>query len=337
MKSNNNNQLLDFLRQNYSQIGIITKIKKIESSNINSENYLITTSKSKFVLRKFTDNSPSKKIEKMCQILVFCKQKKAKVMEPFKNKNNLFVNTKNQMYLTKFYDGEFFDKSLNEIKTTARNLGLLHKTLSTNKISYDFQTNQKFYKILVQSELIRIEKMIQKKQKKDSVDSQVSKNISLLKSNSKFLKKNKNIVIRSKISKQLIHFDLHPKNILFNKGRVLAFLDFASMRKGYKITDVVFTGFRFAIEKTLDPKKINQLINFFITNYLSKNQLSETEMKHLDYFLTNEIFSRICFIIRKKYFYDSSFWQNDLSKFLEYLKIINKIKLDKSKVKILKK
>jgi len=328
LKSNNNNQLLDFLRQNYSQIGIITKIKKIESSNINSENYLITTSKSKFVLRKFTDNSSSKKIEKMCQILVFCKKKKAKVLEPFKNKKNLFVTTKNQMYLTKFYDGEFFDKSLNEIKTVARNLGLLHKTLSATKISYDFQTNQKFYKILDQSELIRIEKMIQKKQKKYSVDSKVSINISLLKRNSKFLKKHKNVVKRTKISKQLIHFDLHPKNILFNKGRVLAFLDFASMRKGFKITDVVFTGFRLAIEKTRNPKKIKQLMIFFITNYLSKNQLSETETKHLDYFLTNEIFSRLCYILRKKYFYNSSLWENDLSKFLEYLKIINKIKLN---------
>ncbi len=100
MKLFKNYQLLEFLQQNYPKIRTIKKITQIEHKNINSINYLIVSTKTNYVLRNYIDNSNSKKIENVCRILNYCIQKNAKVSKSIKNKNNLFVNQKNKLYLT---------------------------------------------------------------------------------------------------------------------------------------------------------------------------------------------------------------------------------------------
>ena len=103
--------------------------------------------------------------------------------------------------------------------------------------------------------------------------------------------------------KQLIHFDLHPNNVLFINKSVKLFLDFNSMRKGYLIEDVLFCGFRFGYQISSNPKIIHNLLHLFLKKYFNKKIIYTN--KDLNYFLSRFILYRICFILRNHFFSNS--------------------------------
>ena len=49
-----------YIRRNYPNLGKVKSIKMMEHDNINSTNFLVITSKGKYVLRNFTDGSKPK-------------------------------------------------------------------------------------------------------------------------------------------------------------------------------------------------------------------------------------------------------------------------------------
>ena len=137
---------------------------------------------------------------------------------------------------------------------------------------------------------------------------------------------NSNIIKKLNLKKQLIHGDLHPKNVIFSNNKVKVFLDFNSMRKGLKIEDVMFSSFRFASFYSSDTKKILISMETFLKTYLSYNKLDTVELENYHYFLKHMILSRISFLLKKRYFHNSNLWKKDLTKHLNSLKIVEKMK-----------
>ncbi len=125
--------------------------------------------------------------------------------------------------------------------------------------------------------------------------------------------------------KQLIHGDLHPKNVIFSNNKVKVILDLNSMRNGLKIEDVVFASFRFGSYYTNDIKKIMISMETFVQTYLLYNYLDDVELKYFHFFLKHMILSRISFLLKKRYFQNSNLWKKDLMKHLKSLKIADKI------------
>lgn len=325
MKLFKNYQLLEFLQQNYPKIRTIKKITQIEHKNINSINYLIVSTKTNYVLRNYIDNSNSKKIENVCRILNYCVQKNAKVSKPIKNKNNLFVNQKNKLYLTKYYPGHLFSGSIKELKDLAKNLAILHKVLASNKIPYNFRSNEQSYRVLTQSELKTIKNKIRKKEHIDKFDQIVLRNfdfISKLSTADKLFRFEK---LRNKSSKQLIHYDLNPGNVIFNKGKVSAIIDFSTMRKDEKIIDIVFSSFRFSEYKNSSTSNINKRMKLFLNSYQEFNNINNFYLDHFNEYLKHIFLERIGYLIRRHYSKKVEPWSIDISKYLKYVRIINKM------------
>jgi len=320
-------EINEFYKKNYYNLGSIQNIKILDPNNINSDNYLITTKKIKYVLRKSLDNSNPKKLLQTCKILDFLTKNKVKVPKPIKNKKNNFFEKKELVYLTKYYEGRFFQGNIKEVKDIAKNLAQLHLSLEKNKISYNFQPYGKYFKILTDNEFRKIIKIIKKRSAKDTFDKKVSKNIDYLIEQSKIDCENTKFIKNLHLKSQLIHGDLHPKNVIFSKNKVGVILDFNTMKRGFKNEDVVFASFRFASQYTNDIKKILTSMQIFLKSYMSYNHLEESELNYSNYFLKNIILSRISFLLKKRYFENWNLWDKDFNKHFNSLKIADKVKI----------
>jgi len=306
----------------YPFLGLIRSIKLVHK-NINSINHQIISSEGKFILHNFTDGSPPAKIEKICQILDFCRKWNVKIVQPIKNKQNCFVDRKKKLFLTNFLEGKLFSGTKAEIKDVAKNIAILHKIMARNRIPYNYRTNQQYYKILTLNELQKIKSKIKNKKNKEKIDSEVGKNIDYL------IQRFNNIqpffaILKTIRIKQLIHFDLQPSNVIFNKKEVAAIIDFNSMRMGIIMEDIAFAAFRFASSKTKNIKKITDNMEIFLNTYLQHNHVDKKYLLHIDYFIEYTILKRMSYILRKKYQSNELSWIGDFEKNLNLLKLINK-------------
>jgi len=312
----------EYFKENYSGLGEIKNVKPLEHTNINSINLYINSSKGNYVLRKFIDGSPPIKIEKMCQIINFCNKNKIKVSKSIKNKKNKYVDPKKKIYITNYYNGSLFHGTNKELIDLAINLALLHRTLKSNKITYNYRTNSAYYKPLTIKEIERLKNKIKPKSRFDKLILKELKHIS--KYSNKYeieLKKLRQLNFK----KQLIHHDLHPGNVIFKKNKVVTILDFLAMRKGVIVEDVSFSSVRFASQYLSSVDKIQNKIDLFLKTYLKYNDVEDLQLDNMKYFFLQKILGRIGYILRKKYFFGSNIWLIDFEKNLNLLKLLNKI------------
>ena len=311
------NNILESIQENYNNIGKCRNYKLINAQNINSINYLINTSKQKFVLRTFSNNSQINKMEKICEIMDFCVTNDAKVYRPIKTNDGTFVIPREKAFLTEFYTGTHFSGSEKEIISVAKALARLHKTLEAVKIQYNFRTNQSYYKIITDAEIKKIIGLLKKKT--DPIDIKINKKMPYI------IERIQNISKKttdSKIKHHLIHHDLHPGNIIFQNKNVNVIIDFNSMRKGYRIEDVGFAGFRFAEQHSTTKDMIKNKLNLFCNTYNKENELSSKELENLSVLLEKKFLGRISYVLRKRYFRNDNSWIVDFDKNIKFLKII---------------
>ncbi len=307
--------------KNHFNFSDINNFYQFPESNINSKTYFIQNKQKKYILKYVPGNKIYCRLNKMCQILSHCNKQKILVPEPIRSKSKKFI-IDNHYFLTKYYPGTVFDGSNLELNNFAKNLALLHKSLFKIKINYNFEPLRESYKIITKSELLKIKKRINKKQnKKTDFDIIFLNNYELL------TKSLSDVIINRKYSKskkQLIHFDLHPGNVIFRNSNVNVIIDFGSMRKGYLIDDVAFSSFRFAYYKTKNLNKIINQMKYFYNAYTKFNQLPEL-FYDLPQITKLQILKRLSLILRNYYFTNTSFWISDMEKQLDFLSIIEKI------------
>lgn len=310
-------EIQNFLQNNYSTIGKNIKIKKLNRIKLNNQNLLISSKKKKFVLHIINEKMSTLQIEKICKILKFCYDNGANVQLPIKNAKGKFVNEKLPAYLTQYTVGKQSSGKNLELVNLAKSLSKLHTVFAKCKIVYPYKMNHSFYQILNRQEIKKIKNLINKKSQNDKFDKNVLKNLnSLITIIAKL--HSYNLKLKSK-SKQLIHFDIHPENVLFKNNEVVVFLDFNSIRKGNIWEDVVFSGFRFSLLIN-KQQKISQSMKIFIQSYLenSTNNIKFLEMKNI---LLLRILKNISYILKKHYFFNEKIQIQELDKYFKFLKI----------------
>jgi len=316
-----NTEIIDFLSTDYSNLGEISKIKKIKHNNINSQNYFISAKKGNFVLRKFSNRYTSEDIKKICTVLTFCSKYKISVPIPILRKNHSFVNSQKKTYLTNFYDGDFFNGSTDQLINLAKSTAKLHKILKKFPICYNLNSKNE-YNILSISELNKIKNLIDKYDYPDRHDKTLIKNFDFVNS---LLIENSNTKNLFQAKKQLIHYDLHPQNILFLKNSKPVILDFNSIRRGLIIEDVAFASFRFAIFNSTKNSKLESLMKLFISEYLKNNSIENKHLTNLVSYIRIRILALLSYVLREKYFHHSDLWNLYISKHLKTLKILKKL------------
>jgi Ser/Thr protein kinase RdoA (MazF antagonist) len=316
-------KLISYLKINYRNLGTIRNLELITHNNINSINYLIYSAKGTYVLRNFCDNSDIKKMEKICNILNFCACKGAKVFRIIKNNSGIYVDKKRKMYLTKYYDGGIYSGSNIEIKNLAKSLAFLHKELSKTHLKYNYRPRQRCYYLLNSSELKNVRKIIrgQKDMQSRIVFRHLTVISKLLASSHYFLEHIKD----SNLKKQLIHYDLHPGNVIFYRKNVSAIIDFNLMRKGVLIEDVAYACFRFSSYNVYTTQEILKKMTLFIQTYLQYNSVDKREIRFFDQYLMRVILGNLSCVIRQKFLRGNNEWDADIEKFINFALLLHKI------------
>ena len=319
----NISEILNFLQDNYSFFGKNVTIQSFNQKKSNNQNFLISSKKEKFVLHIINENISAKQIEKICKILQFCNDDGARVQSLIKNSKGKFGNEKFLAYLTRYTVGKQSSGKNLELINLAKHLAKLHSVFAKCKIPYHYRMNQSFYQILTKQDIKQIKNIINKKSQKDKFDKNVLKNLNLL---SNVITKLYRFNLKLKpISKQLIHFDLHPDNVLFQNDDVIAFLDFNSIRKGIIWEDVAFSSFRFAL-LSKKHQRISHLMKIFVKCYQEYSN-SNIKFSELNNFLLLRILKSISYILKKRYFSNEKIWIQELEKYLRFLYIANKLNL----------
>lgn len=325
LKMQNKQEAKNTIESFFPHIGKIISIQKIIHNEINSKNFFINSSSGKYVLHKFRDGSSPQKMEKICEILDFCAKNHTKVPIPIRNNKNHFVEKNHSFYLTQFIPGSEISKSTKNLDDLAKQLSSLHIILNKKSFNYNYRIGERFYKNLSKIEFSLLTKKLSKKNNEDSFDRLILKNLKFLETltfETDFEKQYNKL----KFEKQLIHFDLHPRNILFTKNKVSGILDFNAMRRGFVIQDVVFSSFRFAILQTNTPLKIKNFVQNFINLYMNHNPIPK-QSEYAFHILQHTLLGRVNYILKKRYFFNSNTWIDDLTRNLSSLILVNKILL----------
>lgn len=316
----------DFIKEVFleNQYPILKKIKNIQilNENINSINYLINTKNSHYLLRNIVEKIKPEKIEKICSILDYCSKKNVKVMKPIKNNKGKFVNKEKKFFLTKYYFGNTAKGNIKEIKDIAKNIAILHHTLKLQPITYRYDTDQKYYKILTKNELKVIKEKIKQKTNKTNYDKLFTKKNKMLSDCLEFFYKSE---IKIKELEQLIHHDLHPGNIIVEHNQVNAIIDFNSMRRGNILEEIGFTSFRLAILNTTNLLTVEKKMQQFIDTYQKYNTNEKFDINIVTFFLLKTMLSRLSSILKKKYFKNDHIWEHDMEKYFKYLELAKQL------------
>lgn len=319
-------EIKSYINKKYPDLQFIKSIHRFEIQNVRSKKFLIRTRYGQYILTNFIRDVSPTKMENICKIHQKCYDKRLPIQEPILNKNNFFVDSSRRMYMTRFYYGTIFNGSISQIKEIGKEVAKLHRILKTITKYYRFSNSSK-YNLLNNKEIQLIEKKINNAKKIQFIDKKILKDIHSLKKLINQQYQYKKNIKTLKLEKQLIHNDLHPKNVLFKNNKVKVILDFNSMKLGYVLEDIILASFRFGCFKNMISKQINSKMSVFLKSY-SKNNIVDQDSNYLyRFFLYEYLLSRISYILRNKYIENHDLWISDYTKFHKFLTLIPKLKI----------
>ncbi len=285
----------------------ITKIEKIKGNEKNSHNYIVYTEKKKYLARRHLALT-KENAEIVLRIIIFCLKQGIKVPVVIENCRKELVTQKNDDHFTvfEFIDGNEFSGSAQQIKAVAREVARLHQVLRTYRGVLPRLENSVYeeggYANLTEKEMELVSKDLP------------AEDIFFIKKEMEELNKRRIMVKTDSIVMQPIHRDLHPKNILFNGDEIAAILDFDAIKKGARIVDVGFCGFRFAGKNILQ----------FMEEYNLVNHLTIEEEKAVLFAVREEFLRRINYILHDL-LKGKKTWFPSLNSHLESIKTLREI------------
>ncbi len=305
-------EIKQLLEESYPQITreMITNIEKNNGNEKNSHNYIVKTEKRKYLVRRHIILT-KENAEIVLGVISFCSKQGIKVPHVIENCRNGLVTERNDDYFTifEFIEGSEFSGSEGQIRAVAREVARLHQVLRTYTGALPKLENSAYdensYADLTEKEMESVSKELP------------AEDILFIKTEMEELNKRR-ITNTDSITIQPIHRDLHPKNVLFHGDEVAAILDFDAIKRGARIVDVGFCGFRFAGKNILR----------FIEGYNTINHLT-TEEKEVVLFAVREEFLRRINYILHDLLKGQKTWFSSLNSHLESIKTLQEIEISR--------
>ena len=255
------------LSSNY-QIHKVAKFEGIKKG-IENTNYLLKTTKEKFILTIFEKRVQKKDLPFFMKLMDKLNQKKIICPKPLKNKNGKYLSTikRKSACIVTFLKGK--DKTRLDYKNCfdiGKNIAKFHR--ATNKISLYRENSMSVTKL---DALLKSIKFKSKKKTQD-LKSTLSKNLKNIKRD---WPKN--------LPKGIIHGDLFIDNIFFDKNKFSGFIDFYFSSNDYLMYEIAICINALCFDEIknkfiMNNKKIKNLIN----GYESVKILSKKEKDSLN-------------------------------------------------------
>lgn len=267
---------IDAILNNYNITGF-KHYKKIRSGH-QSDNYLITTSKGKFVIKVFYKSKiNSVSLESIMYVHEYLISHGIKTTCPVRNKSgNLCMNYKGvAIALQTFLEGKsHISRSTSRLFARyGKELGRTDNVLRNLKL----KSIKKFEGGPV--------KFVSKIESKHRLTDPYLSNQFLL------LKKEFSVIPVKNLTKSIIHGDSGPGNFIVKNGKITGIIDFGAMRIDYMICEVAFFLSRAHLYGINDKSKYL----LFMTAYVKASGISKNDIKWLSSFVKAAIFCDLIF------------------------------------------
>lgn len=219
------------------------------------------------------------------------------------NSGALYFEDQRLYCLFDYIDGEHFDGSVEELASVAKELGRLHLALAELSFADEVRRHKG---ALIHHEKDELLGLLAR------VRTDVHSDISLPSDETlRVIDEQSKKVSESGIARlplQVIHYDLHPHNVLFDKGTddLLAIIDFDFMLFSQRARDVAFAMHRFA--RTYGPLterqndiggNVRARAQKFLSAYQAIAGLEEAELESITALIEDESLVRIMIIMRE--------------------------------------
>ena len=247
------------------------KLKKIQGikKGIENTNYLLITTTGKYILTLFEKRVKTKELPFFMSLMLNLNNKKILCPKPIKNKDNktLFKIKNKQASICSFvYGKEKINHTLAECRSIGKNIAILHKAGKKTKLH---RTNNLSIK-----SWIALNKSIKIKANKKIPDIYNFINTLLLGLKKKW---------PSQLPKGIIHGDLFPDNIFFNKKKFAGFIDFYFSCTDFLIYDIAICINAMCFDKKIKFNKLKA--NALLEGYSSQRKFSKKELAALPHLL----------------------------------------------------
>ena len=323
----------------------IIKITKIAATGINSDNYWIILKtgeeEKSILLRRFKQLSSKRLIDFYLNLIEDLKMAGIKVSRVIKTLRGgwTFEFDYNFYGVFEFIEGKHFEPIMESFLSVASDVAKMHqffKKIDLQKqqeIEEISKLNSKAYfnkiKKYTWSDFDAKIQVIKNKETKSVNEKNLIEEADFLFQIIKEVEANK--LALKKLTRAVIHSDLHPHNLIMQGCKVGAILDFDSVRVDHQALEVGFALYRFGrqflignslVDKDLRNKAVD-LKNKFINKYQEINPLTEEEISLMPILMKDEFLKKLLFVLKGVYDEDNKSWEGDLIKFLMALKEIN--------------
>jgi len=274
---------------------------QVGAFEINSSNFKISVHKKKFLLKRWDQAAQLEKVENQLALLMLLKAKNVPVPEPVlsqKRKNFSLINNRIWV-LFEFLEGEYFKGTKSQVISAAKSIGRLSSELKSLPLNLII-SNGPQQLLPADREILRLYS-----QKKPMWEEILGAEYALL------LGQNFDHIVenwdQSAIEKafggkpQVIHYDLHPHNILMSESDVVGILDFDAcsvlapgVALGFSVMKLVRQAVVFNGLKTTAA----ELGNLFISELIKEDSQIETFAQSFNSLAKSEVLRRIVLILK---------------------------------------
>mgnify|MGYP006083681479 FL=1 len=252
-----------FILKNYN-LGELKKIQGIKKG-IENTNYLLITTTGKFILTLFEKRVQAKELPFFMNLMLSLNDRKILCPKPIKNKNKktLFQIKNRQAAICSFvYGKEKTSHTLSECRSIGKNIAKLHMVGKKIKLHRANNLSIKSWIALNQSIKTKANKKI------PNIYSFI--NTLLLDLKKKW---------PSQLPTGIIHGDLFPDNIFFNKKKFAGFIDFYFSCSDFLIYDIAICINAMCFDKKIKFNKLKA--NALLKGYSSLRKISKKEFTAL--------------------------------------------------------
>ena len=252
-----------FILKNYN-LGELKKIQGIKKG-IENTNYLLITTTGKFILTLFEKRVQAKELPFFMNLMLSLNDRKILCPKPIKNKNKktLFQIKNRQAAICSFvYGKEKNSHTLSECRSIGKNIAKLHMVGKKIKLHRANNLSIKSWIALNQSIKTKANKKI------PNIYSFI--NTLLLDLQKKW---------PSQLPTGIIHGDLFPDNIFFNKKKFAGFIDFYFSCSDFLIYDIAICINAMCFDKKIKFNKLKA--NALLKGYSSQRKISKKEFTAL--------------------------------------------------------
>ena len=252
-----------FILKNYN-LGELKKIQGIKKG-IENTNYLLITTTGKFILTLFEKRVKAKELPFFMNLMLSLNDRKILCPKPIKNKNKktLFQIKNRQAAICSFvYGKEKTNHTLSECRSIGKNIAKLHMVGKKIKLHRANNLSIKSWIALNQSIKTKANKKI------PNIYSFI--NTLLLDLKKKW---------PSQLPTGIIHGDLFPDNIFFNKKKFAGFIDFYFSCSDFLIYDIAICINAMCFDKKIKFNKLKA--NALLKGYSSQRKISKKEFTAL--------------------------------------------------------